>query len=362
MPLAPFQRDVAIVNGLNLKTPTFIASHQDICRILTCCAAPREGNDQTQFTAFGPSIDQVVGAALGTKPLVIGVDPFRDWPQWRTFLSWAPSANGPANVPFVKDHQQVFTDLFGDLVAVHKWLDKKAMLTRVRTNDEGLLGRGFASAMLRMELDALQARITALPTPATTQNDDKSPPGVAAEFQARGELWMDMLAMAFLLGRQRVAVLQWQGASEGYDPVANLGSPTHHSVTQGAAPATHWADIDTWYASRFAYLLGALRNLGILDRTIVVWVSELTEAHNQTNMVIVVAGGGLLGLKTGKYIQYPLTGDGGLEISESIPVAQDPANRSLADLWITVQQAMGVNAPTFGDAKWCTGPLLELRG
>src|SRR5262252_10959581 len=44
LPLLPFQSDVAVIKGLNLKTPTFIASHQDICRILTCWGAPVEGN------------------------------------------------------------------------------------------------------------------------------------------------------------------------------------------------------------------------------------------------------------------------------------------------------------------------------
>jgi hypothetical protein len=192
------------------------------------------------------------------------------------------------------------------------------------------------------------------------QNDDKSANGLAAQFRARGELWMDMLAMAFLLGRQRVAVIQWGDAAEGYDPVADLGSPTHHAVQLGAAPAQHWADIDAWYANRFAYQLGALRNLGILDQTIVVWISEVTEGDNQQNMTLVLGGGGLLGMKTGQYIQYPFTGPFA-EGSAAIPVQQNPANRSLSDLWVTVQQALGVNQPTFGDPKWCAGPLLELR-
>ena len=344
LPLRPFQRDVAVIKGLNLKTPTFIASHQDICRILTCVGAPREGNDQTQFSAFGPSIDQVIGTAFGQKPLVVAVDPFRSTPMWRTFLSWANSVNGPVNVPFVKDHQQVFTDVFGDLTAVSSWPDKKATLARVAAHDAGLLGRGFAVAMLRQELDALQARITALPTPAPEQVDDKSANGLAAQFQARGELWMDMIAMAFLCGRRRVAVIQWGGASEGYDPVADLGSPTHHSVEEGSASAQHWADIDAWYASRFAYLLGALRNFGILDRTIVVWVSEVTEGDNQQNMTTVLAGGGVLGMKTGQYIEYPFTGPP-VEGNGAIAVQQNPASGASPTSGVTVQQALGVNQP-----------------
>jgi Protein of unknown function (DUF1552) len=386
-PLQPFVNDVSIIKGLNLKTPTFIASHQDICRILTCWGAPKEGNDETQFTAFGPSIDQSIGQALNLKPLVVAVDPYRDAQHWRTALSW--SASGVV-APFVKDHQAVFDDLFGGLPAPASapkgnWLDSvrssiATFGTRVNSQNRAHLDAYLTavhSLQRKTKLTAvspaspvrpaacttntLAARIAALPAQAPVQVDDKSAGGVVAEMQARGELWMDMMAMAFACGSRRVGVIQWQGASEGYDPAGDLGSPTHHSTTEGAFPPEHWVAIDTWYAQRFAYQLAALKQLGILDRTIVVWVSEITEAHNQVDMVTVVAGGQLLGMKTGQYIRYPLTG---MEIDgfESIPVAQDPANRSLSDLWVTVQQALGVNQATFGDPKWNTGPLTELRG
>jgi len=392
-PLEPFRNDVAVIKGLNLKTSTFIASHQDVCRVLTCWGAPFESNDQTQFTAFGPSIDQVFGAAVGSEPLVVGVDPFRDWPQWRTGLSWSAAS---VVAPFVKDHQAVFADLFGGLPGFGQTPDQMAALARARARDASLLDfvkadvatfgarvNKYDRAHLDAYLDALGSidqriaqtpalpplcapndlptRIAALPVPAARQVDDKSAPGLAAEFQARGELWMDMIAMALACGTLRVATIQWAGASEGMDPVADLGSPTHHSVTNGAAPPEHWGAIDAWYASRFAYQLLALKKLGILDRTIVVWVSEITEGDNQLNMVTVVGGGQSLGMKLGQYIQYPFTGMEA-EGSEAIPNGRNPANRSLADLWITVQQALGIDKPTFGDPQWCMGPLTELRG
>jgi hypothetical protein len=203
-----------------------------------------------------------------------------------------------------------------------------------------------------------------LPATAARQVDDKSPNGVAAEMQARGELWMDLLAMAFARGSRRVGVIQWQGVSEGYDPAADIGSPTHHSITMNGAgdqSPERWIAIDTWYAQRFAYQLAALKQLGILDRTIVVWVSEISEGHNQHDMVTVLGGGQRLGMKTGQYIRYPFTGTE-VEGPPAIAVAQNPANRSLADLWVTVQQAMGIDKATFGDPKWSRGPLTELRG
>jgi len=107
-------------------------------------------------------------------------------------------------------------------------------------------------------------------------------------------------------------------------------------------------------------MLNALKTLNVLDRTVVVWVSEITEGHNQLNMVTVVAGGQALGMKMGQYVMYPISGQE-IDGAGSIPIAQDPRNKGLNDLWITVQQAMGVAQPTFGDPKYCTGPLTELR-
>jgi len=171
-------------------------------------------------------------------------------------------------------------------------------------------------------------------------------------------------AAAFACGTRRLAVMQWQGASEGYDTGANTGSPSHHSVSHysfGASSTDRWVAIDTWYAQRFAYALNALKTLGVLDKTIVVWVSEITEGHNQLNMVTPVAGGQALGMKMGKYVKYPFTGNE-VEGSGAIAIGQNPANKGLNDLWITVQQALGVQASTFGDPKYCTGPLTDLRG
>jgi hypothetical protein len=395
-PLQPYMSDIAVVKGLNLKTPTFIASHQDICRILTCASAPKEGNDISQYTGYGPSIDQSIGMAINQRPLVVAVDPYRDQPHWRTFLSWR--ARG-TNEPFVKDFPSVFTDLFGNLTGQTATADQTAAIMRAGARNKSLLDfvagdiatfRARINSNDRVHMDAyldalrsveqkvtqvipargtcstdpIQTRIMALPAKAPVQNDDKSPDGVADQMRVRGELWMDMIATAFACGTRRLAVMQWQGASEGYDTAADTGSPSHHSVSHyafGASSGARWVAIDTWYAQRFAYALNALKTLGVLDKTIVVWVSEITEGHNQLNMVTPVAGGQALGMKMGQYVKYPFTGNE-VEGSGAIAVGQNPANKGLNDLWITVQQAMGVQANTFGDAKYCTGPLTELRG
>jgi hypothetical protein len=394
-PLQPFIGDIAVIKGLNLKTPTYIASHQDVARILTCQNAPGGQSKETtaqQYSAFGPSIDQSIGMAINQRPLVVAVDPYRDAPFWRTGLSFR---TGGVNEPFNKNFQTVFTDAFGgitpgmpgsDAAAMRARVRNKSLLdfvnadvatfrTRINSNDRAHLD-AYLDSLQAVEqkvtqvtgmpgtcaVDTVQTRISALGK-APVQTDDRSPNGVVTEMQKRGELWMDMIAAAFACGTRRIAVMQWQGASEGYDVGANTGSPDHHSVSHysfGTTSADRWLAIDTWYSQRFAYMLNSLKTLGILDRTVVAWVSEITEAHHQTNMVTVVAGGQALGMKMGQYIKYPLKGNE-IEGSGAIPIQRDPANKSLSDLWVTCQQAMGVPSATFGDPTVCAGPLAELR-
>jgi hypothetical protein len=394
-PLAPWQSDVTVIKGLCSKTPTNIDSHQDVVRILTCCNVPggqKAETNNTQFLAYGPSIDQSIGMAINQQPLVIAVDPYRDQPYWRTLVSWRAAM---VNEPYVKDFTTIFTSIFGgvtgtqtaaQMAAVARAQQRNTSILDLVTGDIATF-RARVSTADRVHLDtyldsirnieqrvamqsvsaacspaALQMRATALPT-APIQSDDKSPAGVVATMQQYGELHMDTIATAFGCGARRIAVMQWQGASEGYDVGANTGSPDHHSVTHyqfGASSAGRWAAIDTWYAQRFAYLLSSLKTQGVLDTTVVVWVSEITEGHNTNNMVVVVAGGAALGMKLGQYIQYPFVGQE-VEGSGAIPYAQDPKNHGLSDLWVSVQNAMGVPAKTFGDAQWCTGGLPELR-
>ena len=168
-----------------------------------------------------------------------------------------------------------------------------------------------------------------------------------------------MIAAAFACGTRRIATIQWQGASEGYDPVSNVGSPSHHSISHygGPNPQERWAAIDRWYAERFAYAISSLKKVGVLDRTIIAWVSEISQEHTLNNHVIPLAGGQALGMKTGQYVLYPFTG----REFDHENAARDPKHKSYSDLWVTVQQAMGIKRDTFGDAQWNDGPLTELR-
>jgi hypothetical protein len=131
-------------------------------------------------------------------------------------------------------------------------------------------------------------------------------------------------------------------------------------VTHTEAPnwEQQWETIDRFYVDRFKYAIEALEARGVLDDTILVWVSEISEQHNQNNFNNIIAGGRNLGIVTGQYVLYPFAGG---EENLGAPVGQDTRNRSFADLWVTFQQAFGMGSESFGDPQWSFGALPEIR-
>jgi hypothetical protein len=385
-PLEPYKADLAVIRGLSLKTTTDINSHDDICRHMTCFAGPDKAK------AYGPSLDHVIGNAIGKRPLYVNPMPDRPEGHWRNALSWRES--GIAE-PFLTDHTAVFSSLFaGGTVGTGGAAMPDPAIERARARNKSILDfvndditsfrtriNSEDKAHLDLYLDSLrdvEKRVTAAPgamgggggvcmpdplkdriaaMPMTPiQKDDQSPAGQAANLQANGELMVDLIAAGFACGTQRVASILWQGASEGLDPFNNTGSPNHHSISH-SSDLVSWKAIDVWYAERFAYTLASLKKVGMLDKTVVVWITEIAQGHECGDFVHIVAGGQTMGIKTNQRILYPFIGNPGDK-----NVLKDPKHRSLADLWVTVQNAMGVTSETFGDPMYSTGPLMELRG
>jgi hypothetical protein len=385
-PLESLKQEIAVIRGLTLKTITEVNSHDDIVRHLTCV----EGPDKAK--GYGPSLDHVIGNAIGQRPIFITPEPARHESYWRNALSWREA--GVAE-PFLTDPNAVFSSLFAngtptmaaampDQAAERARARNKSILDFVKADIATFRGRinGEDKQHLDLYLDSLRdvekrvtasggavagggggvcapdpvkARIASLPV-TPVQKDDQSPAGMAENLRQNGEMMVDLVSAAFACGTQRVASILWQGASEGLDPANDKGSPDHHSVSH-SSDFDSWKSIDSWYAERFAYTLESLKKVNMLDKTIVVWITEIAQGHECGDFVHIVGGGQALGIKTGRHILYPFKGNPGDKA-----VLKDPANRSLADLWVTVQNAMGVSSETFGDPKWSTGPLMELRG
>jgi hypothetical protein len=370
--LEPYKSKLTVIRGLCNKSTSEKASHEDITRILTC----REGGDL--YRAYGPSIDHVIAQHLGGRPLTLAVERFRDDPNWQTKLSWVGDG---ANDPHVKDPKRAFDLAFpmgavanpgSDNTLEQLHAQNRSVLDLVRQDIGSLKPRLSTAdrAKLELHLEALRevelrvATATELPAPGPMCNsadvEGRSREGLHADqvtgLRQYGSIMTDIAATAFACGTRRVATIQWQPASGGINP--NQGGGDHHQVShyEAADSTNQWQRIDEWYANRFAETLKSLELRGVLDTTLVVWATEISEQHNQNRFVMLVAGGSALGIKTGQYIDLPFFGsESGLR-----PVARDSRNRSQADLWVSCMQAFGIASNTFGDAQYCAGPLAEL--
>lgn len=102
-------------------------------------------------------------------------------------------------------------------------------------------------------------------------------------------------------------------------------SNDHHNMSHdGQDRRNELQQIDAWYAEQVAYLLGKLDEVSegdgtLLDNTLVVWGRELgSTAHRMDRVPFLLAGGGAMGLTTGRYLNY----DGQDHVKLLVSVAQ----------------------------------------
>lgn len=126
--------------------------------------------------------------------------------------------------------------------------------------------------------------------------------------------------------------------------------------------------VNTFYAEQFAYLLSKLSTLRdadgstVLDNSVIMFTSEFGDGdnHYHYDLPVLVAGGAGGQFKTGRHIAYPSTPDRG---SGSIETARRN-DMPLANLYISIMQAYGMNVNTFGSVDgttpYGTKPLAEL--
>lgn len=144
-----------------------------------------------------------------------------------------------------------------------------------------------------------------------------------AEFKRVGRMQMDILAMAIACGATRAATLQWGSGAGGptftWDGMSH--EYNHHKLSHGNTAddcsggevegyEQMLADIDTWFAGEFKYLLDRLSAYEegegtVLDNSACVWMNELSDGkgHDYRDLPYVIAGscGGYL--RQGEYVK-----------------------------------------------------------
>jgi hypothetical protein len=126
--------------------------------------------------------------------------------------------------------------------------------------------------------------------------------------------------------------------------------------------------VNTFYAQQFAYFLDKLAAMtdpdgsSVLDNSIILFTSEFGDGdnHYHYDLPVLVAGSAAGRFKPGRHIAYPSTPDRGSGAVETARRGDMP----LANLYISVMQAFGMDMATFGSVDgttpYGTAPLAEL--
>jgi uncharacterized protein DUF1552 len=197
---------------------------------------------------------------------------------------------------------------------------KRAQLDALMSQVEKLRGRVGSEEMPKIEahLSGLRTLSTRLNAPTTTVGCMRPTTAPAASmvkyensatFRADATAMMDIAVAAFACDLTRIASVQlsrgfsnivhsWVGATQGHHTISHLSGDN----------TTQLADIDRWYATQFAYLLGKLDavkegNGTMLDNTLVVWGREMgTTSHKMQPVNLILAGGARGALPMGRFL------------------------------------------------------------
>jgi Protein of unknown function (DUF1552) len=187
----------------------------------------------------------------------------------------------------------------------------------------------------------------------------------------------DMIALALTCDLTRVVTFMSEIPLNTQTNFAFVGVDSanyHDDISHHGGNPTKLAGIqtvNTFYAQQFAYLLGKLASTtdvdgtsSVLDNSIVIFTSEFGDGddHYHWNLPMLVAGKAGGAFKTGRHILYPSTPDNGAGARETARRGDMP----LANLYLSIMQAFGLNVSTFGSVDgttpYGTKPLVELAG
>jgi hypothetical protein len=170
--------------------------------------------------------------------------------------------------------------------------------------------------------------------------------GAYGDFQTHIDLMTELMVLAFHCDMTRVISFMLENAGS-YRDYAFIGAPgSHHEISHHQDLPENFAKleiIDQWEMVQFAKLLQRLKTTPegegtLLDNCVVYLSAEISDgnAHNHDNLPVLLAGKAAGAISPGRHVKY----------------ADAPP---LANLFVSLANAFGVDTDTFGDDG--TGPL-----
>jgi hypothetical protein len=373
-PLAAHQNDIVVIDGVDMESSNHGPGdgHQKGMGHMLTGTELLEGdlftggNGELAGWAGGISVDQAIANAIGGttrfKSLELGVQVSGATVWSRMSYLAADQPIPPEDNPY-NAFDRVFADLGADPLGLQKLRaqrhsvldvvkqDYESLNSRLGAEDKTKLDQHLTAIRdieLRLDNGAQVGGACAIPTLEGGIDVDAND-----NFPIVGRLQMDMLIMALTCDLTRVASLQWSNSvsnkrftwldiPDGHHDLSHLGDSDTVAVDKIVR-------INTWYAEQFAYLIQRMKEIPegdgttLLDNTLMIWCNELGKgnSHTRMNAPFVLAGRAGGALQTGRFLAY----DGTVYHN---------------DLLVSCMNAMGVDADTFGNPAYCTGPLTGL--
>src|SRR5688572_16532356 len=367
--LTPYLDDLTIVSGLEVRNSAVAGGNHATAgsAFLSCARAKRtEGSD----FELGVTVDQIaarqVGGVTPIPSLEIGTDLIAQVGNcdngfacvYQNNLSWA-SATAP--LPSEADPRTLFERLFGDggtPDARRAELRRNASILDWVLEDmarlEGRLGAAdrrrmseYLDAVREVERRIQQAERQSVESPLPAL---KRPASIPADWEDHVRLMCDLQVLALQTDMTRIVTFQLarEGSTRTY-PQIGVPEP-HHPVshhTNNPEKLAKLAKINAYHVSRFAYLLERLAATPagdgtLLDHSTYLFGSGMgnPDIHDHRNLPIVVARGGIGGVKGGYHLRYP----------DDTP---------LANLHLTLLDGVGVHLDNFVDSTGRAGIISE---
>lgn len=203
---------------------------------------------------------------------------------------------------------------------------------------------------VEQRLDSLE-RTDREPWQPRSSLDALSEPGekIPEKHAEHVRLMLDLMVLAFQADITRVSTFMFGNSVSNINFAFLPGvSEAHHSVSHHQNEVDklrQYEQIARWHVEQMAYMLGRMKSIQegertLLENSMVMFGSDLRDgnSHNPHNLPILVAGQAGGQLRTGQHIEY----------------AKDTP---LANLYLSMLQAMGVKAEQFADS---THPLSEV--
>ena len=381
-PLEPVKSKLLIVGGMDMVSAVGEQHQAGIIALLTGTSQSTSGGKYS----LGPSIDQVLAGKISAGKKKPSIQAAIRWATGKShgLLSPINSLNFEANAPYNPipprlDPQEIWKDLFGSLSpgtttsATPAELHRKSILDFVDKRYNALLQKVGAADKQKIEqhLTKIREIEQSLSVVTTTTATCKAPTLVStsdynptsgknsadngsikdtstdAAIPKVGKLMTDMLVMALACDITAVATLQWSDTEAKHTfPWLSLSEHHHYYQHDGGFKPAECQKICTWYSEQYLYLLQSMAAIdmggsSLLDESVVFFGSELQEppTHKKNSMPFMLAGNGG-GLRTGRFVQYK--------------------GVSHNNLLVSILNLFGDTRTTFGEAKYCTGPLTGL--